>query len=336
MEQARTPLRIGILGAARIAPAAIIYPAQATGHQLVAVASRDKVRAEVFAKQYQVAKTYTSYQDLIDDPEIDVVYNALHNGAHGPWNIKALGAGKHVLSEKPSASNAAEAKEVLTAANKANKVFMEGFHYYYHPVFQRAMAIIKSGEIGEVIKVESSLLIPMPNPTDLRLQFDLAGGATMDVGCYALHSQRMISQLVANGEPSIVKTEANAKDGKIDTKLYMQLKYPNGVAALAKGDFESAAFEAPLTVTGSKGSVHLPNFVVSGWDPRVIVEVGSNKRVEHMPSISTYTYQLLAFADAVDLGKPVKTDAKDALAQAILIDAAYTSSQLPLRPTFKI
>ncbi len=336
MEQARTPLRIGILGAARIAPAAIIYPAQATGHQLVAVASRDKVRAELFAKQYQVAKTYTSYQDLINDPEIDVVYNALHNGAHGPWNIKALAAGKHVLSEKPSASNAAEAKEVLTAANKANKVFMEGFHYYYHPVFQRAMAIIKSGEIGEVIKVESSLLIPMPNPTDLRLQFDLAGGATMDVGCYALHSQRMISQLVANGEPSIVKTEANAKDGKIDTKLYMQLKYPNGVAALAKGDFESAAFEAPLTVTGSKGSVHLPNFVVSGWDPRVIVEVGSNKRVEHMPSISTYTYQLIAFADAVDLGKPVKTDAKDALAQAILIDAAYTSSQLPLRPTFKI
>ena len=83
MEQARTPLRIGILGAARIAPAAIIYPAQASGHQLVAVASRDKVRAEVFAKQYQVAKTYTSYQDLINDPEIDVVYNALHNGALG-------------------------------------------------------------------------------------------------------------------------------------------------------------------------------------------------------------------------------------------------------------
>ena len=336
MEQARTPLRIGILEAAKIAPAAIIYPAQATGHQLVAVASRDKVRAEVFAKQYQVAKTYTSYQDLINDPEIDVVYNALHNGAHGPWNIKALAAGKHVLSEKPSASNAAEAKEVLTAANKANKVFMEGFHYYYHPVFQRAMAIIKSGEIGEVIKVESSLLIPMPDPTDLRLQFDLAGGATMDVGCYALHSQRMISQLIADGEPTIVKADANAAYGNIDTKLYMQLKYPNGVAALAKGDFESETMQAPLTITGSKGSVHLPNFVVSGWDPRVIVEVGSNKRVEHMPSISTYTYQLLAFADAVDLGKPVKTDAKDALAQAILIDAAYTSSQLPLRPTFKI
>ncbi len=99
MEQARNPLRIGILGAARIAPSAIIYPAQASGHQLLAVASRDKGRAEAFAKQYQVAKTYTSYQDLIDDPQIDVVYNALHNGGHGPWNIRALNAGKHVLSE---------------------------------------------------------------------------------------------------------------------------------------------------------------------------------------------------------------------------------------------
>ena len=158
----------------------------------------------------------------------------------------------------------------------------------------------------------------------------------MDVGCYSLHSQRMISQLIADGEPTIVKADANAADGNIDTKLYMQLKYPNGVAALAKGDFESDVMTAPLTVTGSKGSVYLPNFVVSGWDPRVIVEAGGQKRVEHMPSISTYTYQLIAFADAVDLGKPVKTDAKDALIQAQLIDAAYQSAGLPLRPTFKI
>jgi predicted dehydrogenase len=94
--------------------------------------------------------------------------------------------------------------------------------------------------------------------------------------------------------------------------------------------------QAPLTVTGSKGSVHLPNFVVSGWDPRVIVDLAGQKRVEHLPSISTYTYQLLAFADAVDLGKPVKTDAKDALIQAQLIDLAYEAASLPLRPTFKI
>jgi predicted dehydrogenase len=336
MDNARKPLRIGILGAARIAPSAIIFPAHATGHQLVAVGARDKVRANEFAKQYMIEKAYSSYQEVIDDPNVDVIYNPLPNNAHGPWNLRALAAGKHVLSEKPSASNAAEAKEVAAAVSKSGKVFMEGFHYYYHPVFQRLLAIIKSGEIGEVIKVESALLIPMPDKNDLRLKFDLAGGSIMDVGCYALHSQRMISQLITGGEPTVVSTEANAPDGKVDTKLNVQLKYPNGVAALAKGDFESPAFEAPLTVTGSKGSVHLPNFVVSGWDPRVIVDVAGNKRVEQLPSISTYTYQLIAFADAVDLGKPVKTDAKDALAQSQLIDSAYESANLPLRPTFKI
>lgn len=336
MNDARKPLRIGILGAARIAPTAIIFPAQATGHKLVAVGARDKARAADFAKQYQIEKAYGSYQEVLDDPNVDVIYNALHNGGHGPWNIKALAAGKHVLSEKPSASNAAEAKEVAAAVSKSGKVFMEGFHYYYHPVFQRLLAIVKSGEIGEVIKVESALLIPRPDESDLRLQFDLAGGSMMDVGCYALHSQRMISQAIADGEPTIVKAEANAADGKIDTKLYMQLKYPNGVACLAKGDFEAPVMEAPLTVTGSKGSVHLPNFVVSGWDPRVIVDLAGQKRVEHLPSISTYTYQLLAFADAVDLGKPIKTDAKDALLQAQLIDLAYEAAGLPLRPTFKL
>jgi predicted dehydrogenase len=336
MNDARKPLGIGILGAARIAPSAIIFPAQATGHFLVAVGARDKVRAAEFAKQYQIEKAYSSYQEVIDDPNVDLIYNALHNGGHGPWNIKAIAAGKHVLSEKPSASNTAEAKEVEKAVSKSGKVFMEGFHYYYHPVFQRLLAIVKSGEIGEVIKVESALLIPRPTEGDLRLKFELAGGSMMDVGCYSLHSQRMISQLIASGEPTIVKAEANAADGKLDTKLYFQLKYPNGVAALAKGDFESPAMQAPLTVTGSKGRIHLPNFVVSGWDPRVIIEVGGNKRTEYMPSISTYIYQLLAFADAVDLGKPVKTDAKDALIQAQLIDSAYQAAGLPLRPTFKI
>ena len=336
MDNARKPLRIGILGAARIAPSAIIFPAHATGHQLVAVGARDKGRANEFAKQYMIEKAYGSYQEVIDDPNVDVIYNPLPNNAHGPWNIRALAAGKHVLSEKPSASNAAEAKEVAAAVSKSGKVFVEGFHYYYHPVFQRLLAIIKSGEIGEVIKVESALLIPMPDKNDLRLKFDLAGGSIMDVGCYALHSQRMISQLITGGEPTVVNTEANAADGELDTKLNVQLKYPNGVAALAKGDFESAALDAPLTVTGSKGSVHLPNFVVSGWDPRVIVDVAGNKRVEQLPSISTYTYQLIAFADAVDLGKPVKTDDKDALAQSQLIDSAYLSANLPLRPTLTI
>jgi predicted dehydrogenase len=333
---ARSPLKIGILGAARIAPSAIISPAHATGHRLVAVASRDIKKAEEFAKQHQVEGVYGNYQDLIDDPEINVIYNALHNGAHAPWNIRALEAGKHVLSEKPSASNAAEANEVVQAVAKTGKVFMEGFHYYYHPVFQRALAILKSGEIGDVTKVESALIIPMPDPTDLRLQFDLAGGSLMDVGCYALHSQRMICNAITNGEPTVLSTEVNADKNDIDTKLNVELQYPNGVKGYAKGDFESPEFSAALTITGTKGSIHLPNFVVSGWDDRVITKVGGSERTEHLGTLSTYTHQLMACADAIDLAKPVKTDASDAFKQMQLIDASYINAGLPVRPIFKI
>ena len=333
---ARTPLKIGILGAARIAPSAIVAPAHATGHRLVAVASRDIKKAQKFADQHQVEGVYGNYQDLLDDPEINVIYNALHNGAHAPWNMLALQAGKHVLSEKPSAANAAEANEVAQVVAKTGKVFMEGFHYYYHPVFQRALALIKSGDIGEVTKVESALIIPMPEDNDLRLQFDLAGGSLMDVGCYALHSQRMISNLIAGGEPTVLSTEVNAPIDDIDTKLNVELQYPNGVKGYAKGDFESPEFNAPLTVTGTKGSIHLPNFVVAGWDDRVIITVNGATRTEHLGTLSTYTYQLMAFADAVDLGKTFQTDAQDAFKQMQLIDAAYLNAGLPVRPIFKI
>ena len=350
MSSPRKPLRIGILGAARIAPAAIVYPAHVGGHELVAVASRDRGRGEVFANQYQVAKVHDSYRALIEDPDVDVVYNALHNAAHGPWNIVALRAGKHVLTEKPSASNAIEAAEVLATEQTSNKIFMEGFHYLYHPVMQRVLEVISSGEIGEVTEVYTALVIPAPSPEDLRWQWELAGGSLMDVGCYALHSQRMISHAMAGvagadkanteagraAEPKVVSSEAAATPTKVDIKATVQLEYPNGAKGVAVGSFDHHEFEAPLRVKGTLGSVEAPCFVLAHTDDRVIVEVGGKKRVEHLGSVSTYTYQLQAFADAVDFGTPFVTDARDALTTMQMIDAAYDAADLPSRPVFAI
>jgi predicted dehydrogenase len=176
----------------------------------------------------------------------------------------------------------------------------------------------------------------MPEVNDLRLQFDLAGGSLMDVGCYSLHSQRMICNLITGAEPTVLSTEVNAAKDDIDTKLNVELQYPNGVKGYTKGDFESPEFDAPLTVTGTKGSVYVPNCVVSGWDDRVVITVGGASRTEHLGTLSTYTHQLMAFADAVDLGKSFKTDAQDAFKQMQLIDAAYINAGLPARPVFKI
>ncbi len=154
-----------ILGAARITERALVAPARSGGHRLVAVAARDRSRAEAFAAAHGVERTHGSYAELLADPEVEVVYNPLANGLHGPWNLAALAAGKHVLTEKPSASNSVEAREVLEAAAASGTVFMEAFHYLFHPVTRRLHELLASGELGELRRAEALVAIPAPLPT---------------------------------------------------------------------------------------------------------------------------------------------------------------------------
>ena len=143
------PLRIGILGAARIAPSALINPAKGNVEVVVAaVAARDASRAQAFAAKHGIAGVHEGYESLIADPEIDAVYNPLPNSLHGRWTRAALAAGKHVLCEKPFAANAAEAREIAELAAKSKRVVMEAFHYRYHPLALRIEQIIASGELG--------------------------------------------------------------------------------------------------------------------------------------------------------------------------------------------
>jgi predicted dehydrogenase len=130
-------LRIGILGASRIAELAIMGPAAALGHRVVAVAARDRGRAETFARSYGVERVVNSYAELVADPEVDVVYNPLATAFHAKWNRAALQAGKAVLTEKPFARNRAEAELVRAAARRSGTVIVEGFHYLFHPITQR-------------------------------------------------------------------------------------------------------------------------------------------------------------------------------------------------------
>jgi hypothetical protein len=154
------PLRIGVLGAARIAAPAIVDPAHTTGDRLVAVAARDRGRAEAFAATHGVERVLDGYADVVADPEVEVVYNPLANGLHGPWNLTAIAAGRHVLTEKPSASNATEAREVRDAAAAAGVTFLEGFHYLYHPVTRRLHELLATGELGRLRHVEVDMVIP--------------------------------------------------------------------------------------------------------------------------------------------------------------------------------
>jgi predicted dehydrogenase len=191
-----TPLKIGILGAARIADDGIVDPSRVLGHRLVAVAARDRSRAEAFAAQRGVEKVHQTYAEVIDDSEVDVVYNALVNSLHAHWNQFALNAGKHVLSEKPFARNAAEASLVRNVARTAPGQIAEGFHCFHHPVNQRLRELVTSGELGEVQQVDIELSMPSPPDSDPRWSLELAGGATMDLGCYVLSAARQIGRWV--------------------------------------------------------------------------------------------------------------------------------------------
>src|SRR5580704_14814705 len=152
------PLRIGVLGAARIAPAAIIGPATRTDTaEVVAIAARDRTRAQAFATKHGIGRVVDSYEELVADPGVDAIYNPLPNGLHGRWTMAAMAAGKHVLCEKPFTANADEARTVAAAQAGTGLVLMEAFHYRYHPLFARVRELVGSGAVGKVRHIEAWL-----------------------------------------------------------------------------------------------------------------------------------------------------------------------------------
>src|SRR6201999_2616828 len=178
MPEHEKSLRIGVLGAARIAPSALINPAKDNADVVVtAVAARDGSRARAFAAKHGIPRVHESYEGLLADLDIDAVYNPLPNGLHGKWTRAALDAGKHVLCEKPFTANADEAREIADLAAKSDRVVMEAFHYRYHPLALRTEQIIASGVIGKLTRVEAALCFPLPRFSDIRYNYPLAGGA---------------------------------------------------------------------------------------------------------------------------------------------------------------
>jgi predicted dehydrogenase len=327
------PLRIGVLGAARIARAAIVEPARTTGARLVAVAARDGDRAAAFAAEHGVERVLGSYADVLADPEVEAVYNPLANSLHGPWNLAAVEAGKHVLTEKPSASNAAEAHDVRDAAIGSGVLFMEGFHYLYHPVARRLLNAAGSGELGELVRVEISMVMPPPPDTDPRWSLELAGGALMDVGCYGLHMHRVLGQF-AGGEPTVTAARGGARPDNpgVDEWVEVDLEFPSGLAGHMRTGMDAPELDFSCRIVGSRGEAFAPSFVLPHLDDRVIVTVDGEERVEELGKRSSYTYQLEAFAAAVRGGEPVLTGANDAVASAELIDAVYRAAGFEPRP----
>lgn len=326
------PLRIGILGAARIAPQAVIKPA--AGHpdvEVVAVAARDPQRAQAFATKHGIARVHADYDALVADPEIDAVYNPLPNGLHGRWTIAALQAGKHVLCEKPFTANADGAREVAAVADAhPDQVVMEAFHYRYHPFAARLREIVASGELGAIRHVETWMCIPLPKFSDIRYDYDLAGGATMDVGCYAIHALR----LLAGEEPTVTWAKAKLQGPDVDRAMEADLALPSGAEGRIRCSmWSSSLLSLGAKVEGDRGRMRVRNFTLPHLLGKVTVTTPDGRRTEKAPKGITYRYQLEAFAEAVLRGGPVLTPPADSIATMEVIDAVYRAAGLPVRGT---
>ena len=323
-------LRIGVLGAARIAPPALIKPAaDQPDVEVVAVAARDPQRASAFAAEHGIATVHDSYAALVADPEIDAIYNPLPNGLHGEWTIAALEAGKHVLCEKPFTSNAAEAVEVAAVADAhPDLVVMEAFHYRYHPFAERLREIVQSGELGTVLRVETAMCFPLLKRDDIRWDYDLAGGATMDVGCYTIHCLRML----AGEEPTVEWAKAKLKGPDVDRAMVADLRFPSGAEGYIHCSmWSSSILKFGAVVVGSEGQMAVRNFTMPHLFGKLTVSTKAGKRSETAGKGRTYAYQLQAFADAVLRGGPVLTPPSDSIANMAVIDAVYTAAGLPVR-----
>ena len=320
-------LRIGCLGAAAIAPNAVVKPSHLVDEvSLTAVAARDPERARGFAGKHGIPRVLTSYDELLADPDIDAVYNPLPNGLHKEWTLKALAAGKHVLCEKPFASNAVEAQEMADAAKASGLVLMEAFHYRYHPLAARMKEAV--GQLGTIRSVSAKLCFPLPKKSDIRWDYDLAGGAMMDAGVYPLTCVRLLGP----SEPTVVSAKAKLRSPKVDRAMSVELAFDDG----ATGRVECSMWSRQLLaisaqVVGDRGSMKAFNFVAPHLFNRLTVKVDGRKTSERVPGDATYTYQLRAFAGAVLRDEPFPTTAEDAVVTMSLVDDVYRAAGLPLR-----
>ena len=335
------PIRIGILGAAGIVPMALTSPARhlhraAFGAvqvsmpevQVTAIAARDPKRAEKFARRNHIPHVHQTYESLLDDPEIDAIYNPLPNGLHAEWTIRALRAGKHVLCEKPFASNAKEAMEMANAAQKTGKVLSEAFAYRTHPLTARLKEVMTNEEIGKIQKIEARFSFLNLNLSNIRYRYDLAGGAQMDAGCYPVSLVRFL----VGEEPTVTSAKARLIRPQVDSRMESQLSFPSGVEAHVTCDMLSPKlFDSFLKVQGDAGEMTVISPFQPHWFHLITIRNAKGVKRGRIKGENAYVSQLRAFANAIHSGTPFNTNPEDAVNNMRVIDAIYEKAGLALR-----
>lgn len=315
---------IGILGAAGIAPRSIIQPARRRSDtQIYAVASRRPGAAAAYASNHEIAIAYESYEALIEDPSVDIVYNALPPTGHAEWSIKALRAGKHVLCEKPLAMTASEAAAMVEAARDSNRLLAEAFHDRYHPVFLHLLDLKRSGAFGTIRALRAEFHVDIPfDPKSIRHDPSQGGGAMMDLGCYPVHWLRAFMEQ----EPEVVWARAVPNPLGVDQRMEAELRFPGGVPAQMIADISNPPFRGLLRIKGEKGVVELDNPCLPHKGHSLREWFGAGYREHTLGAGTSYDYQLDAFVAALAGGEQLPTGGADSIGNMRIVDAIYAGA----------
>ena len=309
------PVRFGFLSTARI-NRAVLNGARATEvAEVVAVASRDRQRADDYAAEHEIERAYGSYEELLADPDIEAIYISLPNSLHVEWSVRALEAGKHVLVEKPFDRRPDEVVRAFDVAERARLVLMEAFMYRHHPQTKKLHEVVSSGAIGELRQLRSSFSFTLDDPNDVRMTPDLDGGSVMDLGCYCVSISRLLA-----GEPEhVVGRQRTGRTG-IDLGFAGVLEFAGGVLAEFHCAFD-LPYEAGLEAIGSEGRVVVAE-PFRCFDPHLEV---NGERVD-VEDDDRYALQVENFSRALRGETEQLLGRDDAVGQARVIDALYRSA----------
>lgn len=286
-------IKWGVLGYARIARLSVI-PAivKAKNSEFYAIASRDEEKLQECRKEFGCPKAYTSYEALLDDPEVDAVYIPLPNHLHKEWTLKAAQKGKHVLCEKPIALNQQECIAMMEACEKHQVKFMEAFMYRYTARTRKVRELLDSGIIGEVRHVNSTFRFLLNREGDVRLKPEMGGGSLFDVGCYAIN----FTGMVTGRSPVSMSGECITREG-VDVGFSAVLKYDNDLIATVNSGFDTHLLQYSI-IAGTKGIMHVPD-TFSDTAGKITVVTAEGSQDIAVEASERYVLEVEDFADAV-------------------------------------
>ena len=322
-------LNWGLLSTAKINQA-LIKPLNASKRtRLLAVASRSQSSADAYARDWKIPRAYGSYEAMLADPEIDVVYNSLPNHLHAEWTIKALRAGKHVLCEKPIALSLAEIDEMTSVAKDTGKVLAEAFMYLHHAQTLKVKEIVDSGALGKLQLIKGAFTFTLTREGNFRSIKEMGGGSIWDVGCYPISFARMI----VGEEPVEVFGWQVEGSGGSEESFIGQMRFANGVHAQFDSGFKSPS-RSYIEIVGSEAVLKISAPFKPQVKNELILVRGNAEEKIKTSGTELYIGEVEDMCDAVLMNKPSRislADSRGNIATILgLIDSANQKKSILL------